>query len=138
MEHDRQDIEYLYEDGEISDDEYRERLEASGYYFTVGGMYRMAEAVFFYTALSAAGLPVVLSGADAIMSRLEGTGYIGIVPHSETISVHCADMFPEEYGDIVDFIHVFAEEMELFRDSIEWLPEEEARLIEPTKERTEH
>ena len=47
-------------------------------------------------------------------------------------------MFTEEYGDIVDFIHVFAEEMELFRDSIEWLPEEEARLIEPTKERTEH
>ena len=80
----------------------------------------------------------VYSGADAIMSRLEGTGYIGIVPHSETISVHCADMFPEEYGDIVDFIHVFAEEMELFRDSIEWLLEEEARLIEPTKERTEH
>ena len=138
VEHDRQDIEYLYEDGEISDDEYRERLEASGYYFTVGGMYRMAEAVSFYTALSAAGLPVVLSGADAIMSRLEGTGYIGIVPHSETISVHCADMFPEEYGDIFDFIHVSAEEMELFRDSIEWLLEEEARLIEPTKERTEH
>ena len=36
---------------------------------------------------------------------------------------------PEKYGDIIDFIHVYGEEMEKFRDAIEWLPEEEARLI---------
>ena len=30
---------------------------------------------------------------------------------------------------IIDFIHVYGEEMEKFGDAIEWLPEEEARLI---------
>ena len=29
---------------------------------------------------------------------------------------------------IIDFIHVYGEEMEKFGDAIEWLPEEEARL----------
>ena len=29
---------------------------------------------------------------------------------------------------IIDFIHVYGEEMEKFGDAIEWLPEEEAML----------
>ena len=32
-------------------------------------------------------------------------------------------------ADIIDFMHVYREEMEKFGDAIEWLPEEEARLI---------
>jgi hypothetical protein len=83
--------------------------------------------VRFYTALSAAGLPVLLSDAEDIMTRFDGTGYIGIVPHSVPTR-YCEELFPEKYGDIIDFMHVYREEMEKFGDAIEWLPEEEARL----------
>ena len=41
---------------------------------------------------------------------------------------YCENLFPKKYGDIIDFIHVYGEEMEKFGDAIEWLPEEEARL----------
>lgn len=127
--HDRRELEYMYRAGEISEEEYRQRMLLSGYYFLVGGTHRAAEAVKFYTALSAAGLPVLLSCAEDIMTRFDGTGYVGIVPHSYPTR-YCEDLFPEKYGDIIDFTHVYREEMERFGDAIEWIPEEEeARLI---------
>ena len=43
--------------------------------------------------------------------------------------LECEELFPEKYGAIIDFIHVYGEEMEKFGDAIEWLPEEEAKLI---------
>ena len=126
--HDRRDLDFKYRAGEISEDEYQERIRSSGYFFLIGGKYRAAEVVRFYTALSAAGLPVLLSDAEDIMTRFDGTGYIGIVPHSVPTR-YCEELFPEKYGDIIDFMHVYREEMEKFGDVIEWLPEEEARLI---------
>ena len=126
--HDRYDLDFKYRTGKIQEDEYRQRLLVSGYYFLVRGTYRAAEAVRFYTALSAAGLPVVLDDADNIMSRFDGTGYVGIVPHSVPTK-YCKDLFPEKYGDIIDFIHVYEEEIENFGDAIEWLPEEKAGLF---------
>ena len=126
--YDRYDLDCKYRTGKIQEDEYRQRLLVSGYYFLVRGTYRAAEAVRFYTALSAAGLPVVLDDADNIMSRFDGTGYVGIVPHSVPAK-YCKDLFPEKYGDIIDFIHVYEEEIENFGDAIEWLPAEKAGLF---------
>ena len=126
--HDRRDLDFKYRAGKISEDEYQERLRSSGYFFLIGGKHRAAEAVRFYTALSAAGLPVLLSDAEDIMMRFDGTGYVGIVPHSVPTR-YCEELFPEKYGDIIDFMHVYREEMEKIEDAIEWLPEEEARLI---------
>ena len=125
--HDRRDLDFKYRAGEISEDEYQERIRSSGYFFLIGGKHRAAEAVRFYTALSATGLPVLLSDAEDIMTRFDGTGYVGIVPHSVPTR-YCEELFPEKYGDIIDFMHVYREEMEKFGDAIEWLPEEEARL----------
>lgn len=125
--HDRRDLDFKYRAGEISEDEYQERIRSSGYFFLIGGKHRAAEAVRFYTALSAAGLPVLLSDAKDIMTRFDGTGYVGIVPHSVPTR-YCEELFPEKYGDIIDFMHVYREEMEKFGDAIEWLPEEEAML----------
>lgn len=71
---------------------------------------------------------MILSDAEDIMTCFDGTGYVGIVPHS-VATRYCEDLFPEKYGDIIDFIHVYGEEMEKFGDAIEWLPEEEAKLI---------
>lgn len=72
--------------------------------------------------------PVVLiSSAEEILARYEGTDYIGIVPHSETPK-YCESMFPAKYGRVIDFTHVYEDEDEWF-GQIEWIPEEESRLI---------
>ncbi len=129
VRHDKENFEFQYRLGKITEDEYTALSEKAGYYFVVGGTHRAREAVHFYTALNAAGYPVVLREAEEILSRLEGTGYIGIVPHSVPTR-YCESMFPKKYGDIIDFTHVFETEMEMLGDVIEWLPEEEARLLE--------
>ena len=98
-----------------------------GYYFAVAGKHRAEEAVKFYMAISDAGLPVVLRDADEIFSRFKASDYIGIVPHDVTPR-YCESMFSEKYGRVIDFIHVYQEELDTFGDAIEWLPEEEARI----------
>ena len=125
--HDQYDLDYLHRAGKITEDKYRKRSESTGYYYSVAGKYRGAEAVNFYVALSQAGLPVVLSDAEEILARFEGSGYIGIVPHDVTPR-YCESMFPEKYGRVIDFMHVYQEELDTFGDAIEWLPEEEARI----------
>ena len=125
--HDQYDLDYLYRAEKISENEYKKKSERAGYYYKIAGKYRTAEAVSFYAALSQAGLPVVLSDAEEIMARLEGAGFIGIVPHDVTPR-YCESMFPEKYGRVIDFIHVYQEELDTFGDAIEWLPEEEARI----------
>ena len=125
--HDQHDLDYLYRTNEITEDEYKKRSESAGYYYSIAGKYRSAEAVSFYVALSQAGLPVVLSDAKEIMARFEGSGYIGIVPH-DVATRYCESMFPEKYGRVIDFIHVYQDELDIFGDVIEWLPEEDARI----------
>ena len=78
-------------------------------------------------AISDAGLPVVLRDADEILSRFKASDYIGIVPHS-VIPKYCEGMFPAKYGKVIDFMHVYDEDIALYGDQIEWLPLEEARL----------
>ena len=108
----------------------KEEAEAlpCGFFFMVIGLHRPVEAVKFYTALSAAGLPVILRNAKEIMARFEETDYIGIVPH-HIIPKYCEGMFPSEYGKVVDFMHVYDEEIQNFGDHIIWLPEEPAELM---------
>ena len=86
------------------------------------------EAVTFYVMLSAAGLPVMLEDAKEILARFEGNDYIGIVPH-HVIPKYCEEMFPAQYGHVIDFIHVYDEDLETIGDSIKWLPEPKAKLI---------
>jgi len=38
-------------------------------------------------------------------------------------------MFPAKYGHVIDFMHIYDEDLETIGDSIEWLPEPEAKLI---------
>lgn len=132
--HDRFNMAFRRRAGEISDDEIQEAKRAWGYYYVVAGKAwsRAAEAVSFYIALKRAGLPVVLRDARAILARFKGEDLVGIVPHG-VIPVYCEGMFPKRLGTILDFMHVYDEDMANFGDKIEWLPEPDARLAnEPT------
>ena len=132
VQHDRGYLDYLFRSGQISESEYHKKIDAAGYFFVVAGKYRATEALKFYTSLSAAGLPVILNDADEIRARYDGSGYVGIVPRS-CPTRYCEGLFPEKYGRIIDFVHVYEEEMAHFGDAIEWLPEEEAELITTSK-----
>ena len=81
----------------------------------------------FYVALKCAGLPAVLCDARAILARFKGEDLIGVVPR-DVIPAYCESMFPKRLGTILDFMHVYDEDMANFGDKIEWLPEPAARL----------
>lgn len=104
----------------------------AGWYFEVAGKHRPFESVSFYTALSAAGLPVFLCDAQEILARFEGSDYVGIVPHS-VIPKYCEGMFPDIYGRVIDFMHIYDEELKKYGKDIIWLPEEEAKLLQEYK-----
>ena len=130
VRNDKKDITLKKRLGEITKEEADEALKHAGYFFEVAGSAwnRAVESVKFYVSIKEAGLPVILYEADPILSRLKGEDYIGIVPH-RVFPAYCEDMFPDRYGTILDFMHVYDEDMESFGDKIEWLPEDEARLI---------
>lgn len=128
VRHDRHTIDWKVRLGELTEEE--AAAHPCGYYFQVAGKHRASEAVNFYTAIYEAGLPVVLNDAKEILARFEGTDYVGIVPHS-VISKYCESMFPAKYGKVIDFMHVYEEELALYGDQIEWLPIEEAVLLNP-------
>ena len=130
VRNDKDSLDWKHRIGELSDDEYKKRLASAGYYFEVNGKHRTFESVTFYTALSAAGLPVVLDDADEILARFDGSDFVGIVPH-HVIPKYCEGMFPEKYGKVIDFMHVYDEEMVKYKDDIEWLPEDEAEILSP-------
>ena len=127
VRHDKNDLDYFFRTGKITEDEYRRKSEKAGFFFEVAGKYRVFEAVNFYISLIEAGLPVVIRDSREILNILEGNGYIGIVPH-DVVPRYCEDMFPEKYGKVIDFIHIYEEEKNSFGDMIEWLPETEAEL----------
>ena len=124
---DKSDLEWKQRLGEITEVEFAKRIATAGYYFVVAGRQRQFEAVSFYLALSAAGLPVVLRDADELLARFEATDWIGIVPH-HIIPRYYKSLFPAEYGTIIDFTHVYKNENPWF-DQITWLPENKAWLI---------
>ena len=126
VRNDKRELEWDLHSGKISEEEYQEKLQHAGYYFAIAGMQRQFEAVSFYLALSDAGLPVTIRGAEELLARFEATDYVGIVPH-HLPTRYCESLFPDRYGDIVDFTHVYKSEDTWF-DKIEWVPEEEAVL----------
>ena len=127
VRHDSDFLEWDHRAGRISDDEFEKRSASAGYYFSLSGKHRPLEAVTFYVALSEAGLPVLLSNADELRARFEGSDYIGIVPH-DTIPKYCESMFPSQYRHVIDFIHVFDDDLEVFGKAITWLQEDPAEF----------
>lgn len=127
--HDRQEAELLLHLGKLSDDEFQQMRKSWGYYYVVAGKAwsRAVEAVHFYVALKRAGLPVILNDAQAILARFKGEDLVGVVPRDVT-PVYCEGLFPKRLGTILDFMHVWDDDMANFGDRIEWLPEPEARL----------
>ena len=81
VQHDRTDLEWDLRAGRITQAEYDEKMQSAGYYFVIAGMHRQFEAVMFFLALTKAGYPVSISGADAMLARFEADDCIGIVPH---------------------------------------------------------
>ena len=125
VSHDGHRLNHRIKTGKITKEE-AESLPC-GFFFMVMGLHRPVEAVKFYLALSAAGLPVILRDSKEILARFEETDFIGIVPHN-IIPKYCEGMFPTEYGRVVDYMHVYDEEMQKFGDQIIWLPMEQAEL----------
>ena len=127
VKNDRQPLEWDLRFGKITEEAFNKRIKQAGYYFAIAGIQRQYEAVSFYISLSAAGLPVIIHDAEALLARFEATDYIGIVPHHRSTS-YCHELFPANYGRIIDFRHVYKEDDAWFY-KIEWLPEEEAELL---------
>ena len=117
-------LDYLFLAGKIEEEEFHSRRENAGYYFEVAGSAwnRSVEAVHFFVAIRKMGYPVILREAMAINDRFQGKDLIGIVPNG-VIPRYCAEMFPESYGTILDFMNVYQDEFEKLKDYIEWLPE---------------
>ena len=124
---DRFDVEMDYKRGDISGDEYKARLGECGYYFAVAAGNKPFESVKFYNALSEAGYPVIVSEGCELVDSFDGADYIGIVPHMMT-SRYCAEIIPEEYGEVIDFEYVEKGRDRWF-DRIIWLPEAPAELL---------
>lgn len=129
VRHDESRLSFLFRTGKITESEYKERQKNAGYFFEIAGKHRPFEAVSFYVALSEANLPVILDNAKEILARFDGSDYVGVVPH-DTFPRYCEDMFPDEYGHVIDFIHVYDDEIKMYRNDIIWLPETEAELLE--------
>ena len=123
--HDKETIEWQVRAGLMTEEQASKH--PYGFYYTIAGKHRPLETVSFYVALNNAGLPVYLRDAEEILARFDGSDYVGIVPHS-VIPKYCESLFPEKYGHVIDFMHVFEEEFEQFGDKIEWLALEEAKL----------
>lgn len=123
---DRFDVELDFRRGDISEKEYKRKLENSGYYYEVAGWSRPFESVKFYLALSEAGLPVVVSGGEKLVAGFEGVDYVGIVPYMRS-ERYCAEIIPEKYGEISDFEYVDKERDRWF-DKIIWISEKPAEL----------
>lgn len=127
VRNDMNEIDFFLRIGKISKTEYQKRKQESGYYFEISGKHRPFEAVNFYISLKKAGLPIVLEDADEIVARFKGSDYIGIVPHS-VIPKYCEEMFPSKFGKVIDFIHVYDEDLKKYGKEIIWIPELPAKL----------
>ena len=122
----------LFVMNDFSFGEYRNNRDSfknnKGYYFEVAGLYRPEEAIRFYISIFDYGYPILLRDSKEILARFEKTDYIGIVPHSIT-PIYCEHMFPKKYGRVIDFMHVYDEDIKRFKDHIEWLNEEKTEII---------
>ncbi len=115
-----------------SDRRYRSDEGRPGFYLIVRGdaWNRCVEAVKFYVSIHEAGYPVVFDEGENILRRFKGEDIMGIVPRN-VFPAYCDCMFPERFGRILDFIHVYDDQIDGLADSIEWLPEHQVELADP-------
>ena len=125
VRHDKHTLEWKVRLGDMTQEEADHH--SVGFYYQITGKHRPMESVNFYLALHDAGLPVLISDAEEILARFDASDYIGIVPHA-VIPKYCENMFPKEYGRVIDFMHVYKEDLVKYKDDIIWLPEEPAEL----------
>ena len=52
-----------------------------------------------------------------------------VAPDIDALLRYCESLFPDEYGEIIDFTYVYKGEDEWF-DEVTWLPEDPAELKE--------
>ena len=97
-----------------------------GYYFRVAGKSynRSIETIKFFLALKKANIPVFLSDAKELLSRVLATDRIGIVPYF-IMPFYCESCFPND--TILDFIHLDVDNKEILK-YIDWQSEEEQYL----------
>jgi hypothetical protein len=126
VRHDKHTLEWKVRLGDMTQEEADHH--PVGFYYQITGKHRPMESVNFYLALHDAGLPVLISDAKEILARFDASDYIGIVPHA-VIPKYCENMFPKEYGRVIDFMHVYEEDLEKYKDDIIWLPEDPAELL---------
>ena len=126
VRHDRNTLEWKVRAGFMTQEE--ADRHPVGFYYQVTGKHRPMESVNFYLALHNAGLPVLISDAEEILARFDASDYMGIVPHN-VIPKYCEGMFPKAYGKVIDFMHVYEENLELYKNDIIWLPVDPAKLI---------
>ena len=125
VRNDKHTLEWKVRTGEMTQEEADQH--PIGFYYQITGKHRPMESVIFYLTLHDAGLPVLISDAEEILARFDATDYMGIVPH-DVFPRYCEGMFPKEYGRVIDFIHVFEEDLEKYKDNIIWLPETPSEL----------
>ena len=92
-----------------------------GYSLRVAGSstWRSVEAIKFFLALHRAGLPVVISQAELLKSRLSGMEKVGIVPVG-VWPTYCQSRFPNE--DVEAFINLPREDEEKMIPRCVWQP----------------
>ena len=125
VRHDRNTLDWKVRAGYMTQEEADQH--PVGLYYQIIGKHRPMESVIFYLTLHDAGLPVLISDAEEILARFDASDYIGIVPHS-MIPKYCERMFPKEYGRVIDYMHVYEEDLEKYKGDIIWLPEDIAEL----------
>jgi hypothetical protein len=121
VRNDADDLEYEYQSSKINKESHEKSLKhTGGYYFCIVGRGRLFESVNFYLALHKAGFPVIIYGAQEILSKLEAKDTVGVVPHDMPLW-NCNSLFPEGDGDIFDYTYVHKEDDKWFH-KIKWLP----------------
>ena len=103
--------------------------DANGYFFCVAGNaeHRCIEAIKFFLALKAHGLPVFIHDAKELADRLMGEEQIGIVPEG-VFPRYCSDWFPHE--NIIDFMNLPYEKREQIIAHTAWQPLAPVELAE--------
>ena len=125
VRHDRHTLDWKVRAGYMTQEEADQH--PVGFYYQITGKHRPMESVIFYLTLHDAGLPVLISDAEEILARFDASDYIGIVPHF-MIPKYCEGLFPKKYGRVIDFMHVYKEDLVKYKDDIIWLPEDSAEL----------
>lgn len=95
------------------------------YVISLAGLYRSAETIKSYIALSEKSIPVMLHNSEEMIRRIQGKDYVGIVPEP-VFTCYCDGYFPNM--KVIDFIHLSdVDDYNSLLPYIKWLPEKEIK-----------